>query len=488
MKLEDILKLQDEQQKIAYLKRRSTEAPDAEALFSDWDPMKHSVWDKEKRPDGVKIGQEEVRDSNGKVIQSEETDPDPVNRISLPIEQDQVNIHTAFTVGNEPKLTCEPNNDEEKELFSVIKSINKKNKLRFLNKKIVRSWLSECEVAEYWYTVKDDGFWSKVLTKIKATFGVKTKAEYKLKCAVWSPFRGDKLYPKFDEYGDMVAISREYETTNDDRTKVRHFMTITKDAVYKWDENNRWENPTIFKHGFKKMPVVYSYRKESLCRNIKPIRERLETLLSNFADCIDFNFFPRLVLEGDIVGKPTRSNGDMIKLDRDAKVSYLTWTQTPEQIKMELESLTDKCYSLTGTPRISFENLKGTGQALSGVAFDYVFLSTHLKVDEHNEVIGEHLQRRYNFLVSAVGTLNTSYEKASETIEVECEIAPFRIDDLESKVNIAVAGVGGGIFSKRTGIVMAGIADEVETELAEIESDNAKETEIRKKESVLAVK
>lgn len=97
-----------------------------------------------------------------------------------------------------------------------------------------------------------------------------------------------------------------------------------------------------------------------------------------------------------------------------------------------------------------------------------MFLSTHLKVNEHNEVIGEHLQRRYNFLISAIGSLNTSYEKPSEAIEVECEIVPFRIDDLESKVNISVAGVGGGIFSKRTGIVMAGIADEVDSELAEI--------------------
>lgn len=183
-------------------------------------------------------------------------------------------------------------------------------------------------------------------------------------------------------------------------------------------------------------------------------------------------------MEGDIKGKPTRSNGDTIKLETGGKVSYLAWTQTPEQIKMELESLTDKCYSMTGTPRISFENLKGTGQALSGVAFDYVFLSTHLKVDEHNEVIGEHLQRRYDFLVSAIGALNTSYEKASETIEVDCEIQPFRINDLKSKVEIAVAGVGGGIFSKRTGIVMAGVTDEIDEELKEIQEEQA----ARKKE------
>ena len=38
-------------------------------------------------------------------------------------------------------------------------------------------------------------------------------------------------------------------------------------------------------------------------------------------------------------------------------------------------------YRLTNTPRISFDSLKGIGNAVSGVAFDYVFMSTHLNVE-----------------------------------------------------------------------------------------------------------
>ena len=38
-------------------------------------------------------------------------------------------------------------------------------------------------------------------------------------------------------------------------------------------------------------------------------------------------------------------------------------------------------YGLTNTPRISFDSLKGTGNAVSGVTFDYVFMSTHLNVE-----------------------------------------------------------------------------------------------------------
>ena len=87
---------------------------------------------------------------------------------------------------------------------------------------------------------------------------------------------------------------------------------------------------------------------------------------------------------------------------------YLTWNQVPETVKFEVETLLSQIYGLTNTPRISFDSLKGTGNAVSGVAFDYVFMSTHLNVENLNETVGEFMQRRVNFLVSALGTINTS--------------------------------------------------------------------------------
>ena len=90
-----------------------------------------------------------------------------------------------------------------------------------------------------------------------------------------------------------------------------------------------------------------------------------------------------------------------------ANASYLTWNQVPDTVKFEAEGLTEKAYALTNTPHISFENLKGTGNALSGEAFRYVFMGAHMAVENHSEEIGSFMQRRVNFLVSALVSINT---------------------------------------------------------------------------------
>ena len=52
------------------------------------------------------------------------------NRIALPIEQDIVNIQTAFTVGTEPLLDCNPDKTEEG-IFLALNQILKRNKIKY---------------------------------------------------------------------------------------------------------------------------------------------------------------------------------------------------------------------------------------------------------------------------------------------------------------------------------------------------------------------
>lgn len=123
--------------------------------------------------------------------------------------------------------------------------------------------------------------------------------------------------------------------------------------------------------------------------------------------------------------------------------------------------------------RISFETLKGVGKA-SGTAFRFMFMGAHMAVENHGEVIGEFLQRRVNFIVSALGSINpTEFSKASQTIDIETELVPYMIDDLNDKVTTAVSAVSGGVWSRREGIMFAGNADRVEEELAEIKEEQA---------------
>ena len=473
--LQEILALPSEAEKIYYLKYRRTPLPDAQALYKDWDPDKHDIMDPEIRPDNKVIVEEARVDSNtGKVIppQYKKDDTNPTNRIALPLEQDITNIHTAWAVGNDPKVNCRPNNDQEKALLSIINSISRKNKMRYNNKRIVRSWLSETEVAEYWYVVKDEGFWRKILEQVKKTFGGTVVPQFNLRCAIWSPFRGDKLYPLFDDKGDYIALSREYSVKEADGTETVYFMTVTDDKVYKWRMETDWVKVSEFKHMFSKNPPIYSWRSKPLCHNIRPIRDRLERLMSNFADCIDRCFFPYLILEGDIHGTPQQSGKNrLIKITNGGKVYYLNWDQASDAVRLELEGLWSKAYQLTNTPQLSLDSLKGLGDVPSGRAFRFLFMGTDLAIDNHAEVIGEHIQRRYNFLVSAVGSLNAEYQKAAQTIDIETEIQPYTIEDIAEKVKIATEACGQPVASLKTGVMMAGITDEVDDEIKEIQEE-----------------
>ena len=128
--------------------------------------------DKEKYPDRKVLEKEAEKvydEKTGKTYEVEaKYKTEPVNRISIPLEQDIVNIQTAFTVGTEPSIECTPVNNDEQKLLDAVKAVFKSNKIKYQNKKIVRSWFSEQEVAEYWYVVDDDSFWTKFWNRIKS--------------------------------------------------------------------------------------------------------------------------------------------------------------------------------------------------------------------------------------------------------------------------------------------------------------------------------
>lgn len=483
MTLEEILALEDIGQKVSLLQKgRRTPMVNVSRLHDDWNPDRHEIMvDKEKYPKIKVVVEKEKKEWDGKTqrdvtipAKTKEVEP---NRIAIPLEQDIVNIHTAFTVGTEPEMKCDPT-DSEKGLYEALKSVLKKNKIKYQNRKIVRSWLSEQEVAEYWYVAKDDGFWAKLKARVTSIFG-SSRPEGKLKSVLWSPFRGDKLYPFFNDEGDLVAFSREYKKRDAVGNETTCFMCITAETVYNWAlTNNGWEDQRSFRHKFAKLPVIYSYRPEALCDKIRPIRIRLEKLLSGYADCIDYHFFPILMLFGDVQNFSGEFKNRVVELTGEgANAAYLTWNQASDPVKVELDTYFNQAYALTNTPRISFDQLKGTGTALSGVAFRYVFMGAHMAVQNHAEELGLFMQRRVNFLVSGLGNINTHLESASKTIDVEVEIVPFMIDDIDDKVNTAVSAVQGGVWSRRDGVMFAGNAMRVDQTIAEIEEDQRKQAE-----------
>jgi Phage portal protein, SPP1 Gp6-like. len=481
MTIDEVLAIEDKSKRINLLKKgRRTPRPDVAKLYADWNPSKHEIITDTVKYPKVKVTVEKGKPvhnpATGKTVEtSDKVEFKDPNRISIPLEQDIVNIQTAFTVGTEPSIECDPVDEGEESLLTALKQVLRKNKIKYQNKKIVRSWLSEQEVAEYWYSVKDDGFWSILKRKVAAIFG-KSIPEYRLRSVVWSPFKGDKLYPFFDDSGDMVAFSREYEREDLEGVKTTVFMTLTKDFIYTID-TGKDDNESKIKHGFPKLPVIYTYRKNVYCDIIRPIRIRIEKLLSGYGDCIDSHFFPILKLFGDVTGFSGSTRNRVVQLQGEgADAAYLTWQQAADPIKLELETLFSRAYSMTNTPQISFENLKGAGNALSGSAFRYVFMGAHMAVENHAEEIGLFMQRRVNFIISALGAQCSTLSAPAKTIDVDVEIVPYMIDSLDDKVQTAVAAIDGGIWSRREGIMFAGNRERVLEELEEIEEDKQKES------------
>ncbi|MBR5043010.1 MAG: phage portal protein [Bacteroidales bacterium] len=487
MTLEEILAVEDISKKISLLKaHRKTSLPKVKELLDEWDPDRHDVMNPSIRKKRKVLVSEAEVGENGKIIKPAVYQEEDVNRVALPIEQDIVNIHTAFTVGKDPKLNYKANNQSEDDLYSVIQTINRDNKIRYQNKRIVRSWFSEKEAVEYWYEKRDLGFWEKIAAKIRKLFG-NTKPFNKLRCAIWSPFRGDTLYPFYDETGDYVAQSRAYtvtEYTLDGRKRINYFQTVTNNSVFVWrQENNVWslDKTKSFDHHFPKIPCLYIEREQSLCHKIKSLRARLEKLLSDYGDCIDYHFFPYLILEGEIAGEAGLGNQDerrrMLKIEEDGKAYYLTWDQTPESIKLEITTLLENIYGMTSTPRITFENMKSLGQMASGIAFKYMFMSTLLAVDNHAETVGEFLQRRYNFLVSAVGSICPALKKAADSIEITVEIEPYSIENIKEKLEIAKMAKDASFMSRKSGIIFIGMTDQVEEEIKQIDKEQSESAE-----------
>ena len=124
------------------------------------------------------------------------------------------------------------------------------------------------------------------------------------------------------------------------------------------------------------------------------------------------------------------------------------------------------------------------------LSFDYVFMSTHLNVENLNETVGEFMQRRVNFLVSALGSVNSTLEVASETIDVDVQMQPYKLEDLKDKIDTAIKAKDGEIWSQKRAITFVGNVDAVMDEIESIKEEQAEKqkNDIEKQRQLSALK
>lgn len=456
--------------------RNSTE-PTAEEYLKDLDPKGHEVNDPIKRRDKkVKVDVEDfdidAEEANVKQITNGEGEKEsyriePVARIALAIQKLIVKRAVAFTFGNPVTLNAETEaGSKEEDVLKAVKRVLYDTKSRTINRKVARSIYSSTEAAELWYPVE------------KATNNYGFASKYKLRVAIFSPLKGDKLYPYFDETGDMLAFSREYVIK--DRTGVKHsyFETYTDAEHRLWTlESNQWHLAEGYpkKNQIGKIPVVYGSQPAVEWEDVQNLIDRLEKLLSNFADTNDYHAAPKIVTKGQVLGWAKKGeSGAIIEMDENGSAEYLSWQQAPEAVKLEIETLLRMIWTISQTPDISWDSVKSIG-AISGVALKLLFLDAHLKVQDKMEIFDDYLQRRLAIIQAFLSNMNakdTEFKAACKSLAIEPEIVPFMIEDEKAKVDLLLAANGQkAIASRKTTAQILGWVNDVEAEIAQIEEE-----------------
>lgn len=486
MTIEEIFKKATANDVISELKSsRFIPQPDVEEAKKALNPKLHDVNDPIKRPDKrVKVDADNDADSAQKVIT---TDGEAVNfrtekvaRVAIALQKLIIKRAVSFCFGNPPKYNATPQNDNEQAVLYALNRILVDVKSKSMNRKIARAIFGFKECAEYWYTIP--------VNKPHSKYGF--PAQHKLRCALFSPEYGDTLYPYFDETGDMVAFSRAFSRKDDNGNAVDYFETFTDKEHWLWINGaNGYEAAPSYPKpiAIGKIPVVYGHQPYFETEDVDKLIDRLEHLLSNFADTNDYHASPKIFTTGQINGWSKKGeSGAVIEGEEGATMQYVSWQNAPESVKLEIETLLKLIYTISQTPDISFDAVKGLG-AISGVALKLLFMDAHLKVQDKGEIFDDYLQRRVNVILAYIGQINTTLEKDCENIIVEPELVPYMlVDELEELNYWLTANGNKPVISQEESVEGAGISKNVEATMQKIKDQTANENSFMVGEPIIA--
>ncbi len=387
------------------------------------------------------------------------------NKLKITKQKQIVRSAVAFCIGGGCELSLANSDDNNlQEAYSILQESLKSVKIDNFNYKLVKTLCKESKVAELWYIeAKENG----------------NGIDKKLKNYLLSYENGDEFYPHFNNYGDMDAFTRKYSVKNNgkDIEKVVVYtadktvtLTATAGGNYKREEV---ENP------FGKIPVIYYDQLKPEWLDVEELIERMEMVLSKFADTNDYFASPAVKSKGRVMSPPSKDEvGKWFQIEgeetADGKIEYgdieyLVWKHSPEAVKFEIKTLTQYINNMTSTPDISFTNMKEMNGNISGVALKLLFLDSILKaIDKRQTIIDEGFTRRINLLKEMLAYANSAYSNQIKQLDITLSYRSSLPDNITEIIeNIAKSRPTDNLISRKTAVQKHPF---VENYLAELEN------------------
>ena len=437
-----------ERERITALKQKTIDVPiwtGKQGLINEYDPTKHPVMNKQLYPDLVK-----------------DDGVERVTRITLSFQRLAAKRMSELLSGIPVKRIYKPGDEKQQQVATYLEKIFDRNRINSVNTDRTNALFAGCEIFTLWYAVEQKnnlyGFASPL----------------KLRCRTFSPMLGDELYPFFDEYGDMVAMSIGY-TRKVGRKNVQYFDTYTDDRHIKWsNESGEWLAVEDEKTTVGKIPGIYTFRPTPIWEDTSRNVYEMEWTLSRNGNYIRENSKPKFIVCADEIiqyGDEKSGNKEfksVMQYPTGARAEYVTWSQAIESLKFQIDTLRNLFFTQLQLPDWSYEKM--SQQALSGESRKQMFIDAELKVQDESGRWLEFFDREINVAKAFLKLmLGQAWHEAIDALPVENVITPYRITDRKEEVETLMTANGNKpIMSQRESIEAYGRSDNVDQTLKEI--------------------
>lgn len=442
-------------EKVAALQEKIINVPawhGEKGLVMVYDCTKHPVMNKAIYPD--EITKEGVK---------------PVTRITLDLPRLACKRMTELCCGISVKRVYKPDNDRQREVAAYMEAIFDRNRIDSVNVERLNMLFAGCEVMTLWYAVEQPN----------GVYGFSSRL--KLRCRNFSPMLGDELYPLFDEYGDMTAMSVAY-TRKVGKRQVKYLdaYTATQHAKYS-DESGDWQEAIHENISILKIPAIYGYRPTPIWENQASNVFEAEWALSRNGNYLRKNSKPLFVVfaneqisygdEGD-----ENDGKGVLQYPQGANAQYITWTQATENLKFFIDEIRSNFFRELQLPDWSYEKM--SQQALSGESRKQLFVDAQMKVKDESGRLLEYFDREVSVVKAFLKVmLGEAYTRDIDTLKVDSIITPFSITDKKETVDMLMTANGGEpIMSQRESIAEFGHSDDVDRTMQEIAEQGVTDT------------
>ncbi len=423
-------------------------------LLKEYDPKKHPVMNKQLYPD--------IPQDDGPV--------EKVTRITCDLQRLATKRMTELVCGIPVKRIYHAENERQADIAKWLEAIYQRNRIDSVNIERCNMLFAGCEVMTLWYAVEQEhnlyGFASPL----------------KLRCRNFSPMLGDELYPLFDEYGDMIAMSVGY-VRKVGRKTVTCFDTYTADRHIKFsDAEGEFAIVEDEQITLGKIPCLYGYRPTPIWEDTSRIVYEIEWALSRNGNYLRRNSKPIFIVFADEqigFGDEKNENGEgraVMQYPKGSTAQYVTWQQAVENLKYYVSELRHSFFTQLQLPDWSYESMKQN--AMSGESRKQLFIDCQLKVKDESGRLLEYFDREMNVVKAFLKTMvGEEYAADIDALQVEAEITAFTIsDDKDTITNLMSANGGKPLMSQRESIEMLGWSGDVDKTMEDIAAQAVQDT------------